>query len=570
MKSVFAVSLGTLAAVLAACVWLSLRDEAGPQEAGDVLRTPAADEVEQVSPVLGIGASSETIELAVPAPAPAATQVSEPPAVPIAPLPLSAPLRVEVVDALSGNPVEGVRISVRTHDLSPSLAFGAVTDSLEAVTDAAGVCRVVPEVGGLKISAHSANGHYGKASLVHLGLDEFASVRVELSELTTVRGVVTSSAGGPLVGVRVFSQLASSSGFWNIRTDEAGFFEFPAWVVGPASVLSFAKDGYGTANVTLLIDDEGRWTVFEESDEFEWFETEPFIEVELAPERVLRGFVVDDSGLPVEGVSLRAQGLVDGTFMISMADEAFASSEADGSFEIRGLRSDASHLLVVEAAELGLAVRTIPSGSAELDLGVITLKGYRSVTAELTDHLGRPIVGAVITCTVRDLGVLAPSAEAPADVLSAHVATAQSGHDGRFSVLAPPANEVSLQVKLGARQLTNRLLNLAAGDVDLGEIRSEVEPETLSGSVIDSSGTALANTRVQVLTDSGHLIARTLSDESGTFRFSLDENVAKHVTLVLRSNSGAVAGRWRRATLEFPVLLEVSDRGADLLSDDAP
>ncbi len=150
-----------------------------------------------------------------------------------------------------------------------------------------------------------------------------------------VSGVVTDKGGATVAGADVQSLATFTT------TDTAG--EFVLWLEPGQTAVRVQARGYADSYLNLKAP---------ASD----------LEIQLAPEAILRGRVVDaESGVPVAGAAL--------SFGWSARDEPVAISASDGRFEIRGLGSGDYQPMAVTNERYGVlpdAVTLISGSTSQL------------------------------------------------------------------------------------------------------------------------------------------------------------------------------------------------------------
>lgn len=464
----------------------------------------------------------------------------------------AARLAVEVVYREGANPVPGAYVRVTSTDSITRALLSDMTDR----TDHAGVCQVTSSLGTVNVVVWTEAHEYGQGFLQHNGGVELERIRIEVERLASVSGVVRGPEGQPIEGVRVGSLISQAIGAPAVTTDSEGRFVFHDWPRGPIAVLSFDADGYGQEGVTLVVDD-ARWCVLGMSDEYDWRQGTPFIEVVLTPEGMIRGALVGSEGHPLVGGRVRATGVVASSSRILLGDEAEAVTDSDGMFELRGLRLDVPHLVLCDAPGEGIAVRAAASSTAgSIDLGMITLCGSGRVTGRFVDPWERPISGAPLELSLPAITSLVPGGVAPSVMYgspSRLVSSSQVSSDGHFAVSGPSVSGLQLTVRLGFRTLWEGHIDLSAGDVDLGTVRIETEIQLVTGHLLTPDAEPA---RLDILSSHGSLWARVESASDGAFQFVTLDGAPESVTLVQRSEDSLPIHRWVRDTESFPLTLQ--------------
>jgi len=541
--------------LLLAGIWsASSSDRESPAEFG-ALQTPTTDADSQPAP----GALPTTpVPLPASAPASVAAETAEPEAIQLTTSiagPATVPLVIQVVSGPGNTPVAGAHVVVSS--LSPDGRPRAGLDE-RAVTDLAGFTEVEVPLGPISVTALSGDRLTGRVSTQHGGFHGQALVRVVLSESAHVRGIVLDPDGQPIADVAVTSDMSRRTTIWDVRTGDDGRFDFPAWMVGPASLLRFHKVGYGAERISLMIDtSEGfRWCRLGESDELVWNTDPVFIDVELTPAKSIRGRLVDDRGEPAAGVHVKATGEAFSSFVLGYDDMAQTQSDSEGRWVLTDLRADVDHAVLCESRSVGIYTGLAPSGLTEVDLGLIRLRSYSWLAGRVLDGRKRPVPGALVTAThlteVPDnslSGRLVPAAP--------EASQAETGLDGAFRVAVPPTGEVLLAVRLGARSLFERRVEIDAADIDLGDVQLRVEILRLDGLLVGAAGRPLADELLEIQQPNGLTWARVRTQPDGRFEFASLPNVLRECLLTLHPTEGGGAKHWRHSVDEFPLLLRL-------------
>lgn len=470
----------------------------------------------------------------------------------------TGPLTIEVVHRASGRPVPEARVIVRSLDAPGGVEIGVV----EGTSDPTGVVVLSASYGSLEITAHSPRRALGWTAVVHDGSKERERVRVELDELATVSGIVRDVGGEPQEGVRVTAGTVPSARLWDVRTDASGFFEFPAWIVGPAASLSFEQPGFGWEHLTLLVDEQRRWCVLGDDEEMLWNEGDVFVEVVLTPSKTVTGRLVGLGGKALPGAVVRARGLAFSSFFMGHKDESSTVTDDEGAFVLTGLRFDVAHTLMCEAAGVAIAVASAPEEVARVDLGVLRLVDLVRLTGRVVDRQGRPVMGAMARTTLTDIASLNVMPGSPWDTslpLPMVASEADTDADGEFDLLVPPRSQLSLTVSLGATRLLERTFELGDTDIDLGRLRLEREIRTVTGLLVDPHGVPYAQGRLEVMLRNDLLWTRCRTDDRGRFEFVAPSEHSPDVVLMLRSADGLVTSRWRPKSLDVPLRLQLNE-----------
>jgi hypothetical protein len=245
--------------------------------------------------------------------------------------------------------------------------------------------------------------------------------------------VIDARTGAPIAGAEV--SLWTFAELDRVVSGPDGTFHharFPAHA--PAQQLAACAPGYGRSVRYLRIAADGAWKLAARhaGEESLRGSGTPWIELELVPELVLHGHVVDEHGAPLVGVHITAEGFQRVMTTVASRDAAETRSASDGSFELRGLRSDIGHALTLLAPGLAAAPLELAPTGGVLDLGALVLEPAGSLTGIVLDSAGLPVAAAEV---VLRLEGPEPLRTGPLDAgarLAARERRLRAGEDGRF------------------------------------------------------------------------------------------------------------------------------------------
>lgn len=274
----------------------------------------------------------------------------------------------------------------------------------------------------------------------------------------------------------------------------------------------------------------------------------------LSPARTLAGRVVDKGGAPLGGVVLTVTGR-NAAFRLDRAASR-ALSDAGGRFLLRGLAPAPSYELA--ASRTGYrAVRTTVAAGGEVRL---VLERARSAHGVVIDARKRPLAGVEVT--------VRPS---PAGTGPDGAATVLTDGQGRFEVLALPADRVDLEARrqgFAPTFVPGVAVAPGPGPADLGTL-TLLSGVRIEGRVADTAGRPLAGAGAW-LTEGGRAQAGTLrqrepdvkTDEAG--RFAVADLTRGRIVNVLVAREGYVpswvAGVEAPTTRPLAVVLEPASR----------
>lgn len=235
----------------------------------------------------------------------------------------------------------------------------------------------------------------------------------------------------------------------------------------------------------------------------------PVVTLVATPYRAsLVGIVTDEKGRAVKDARVTV-------WLTNLGLQATAATGADGAYEISGLQARDTYIVQTEARGFQPFVQT--------DV-VLTAGARNQVDARLTPSAG-PVTGEVVdSLTSLPAGDIAVEL-----ILNGWGVVDRTVTDsfGYFFFAAAPWGESAYQVRLsasGRETYTSNAFAVNAGAwVNFtGANRISLNPlfGELSGSVLDQSGQALANTPVELQRSGLGTIEKAVTDESGFFAFA--------------------------------------------------
>ncbi|MFO1076109.1 MAG: carboxypeptidase-like regulatory domain-containing protein [Planctomycetota bacterium] len=236
------------------------------------------------------------------------------------------------------------------------------------------------------------------------------------------RGRVTDAAtGAPIAGARVGEGWTFSK---CVLTDDDGRY----------ALHGFGERSYGDLRVAAADHSSGVVRVRAPRADLAQ-------DFSLAPARCVLGRVLGSDGRGVAGVYVAAIAFVNrepGTF-----DWCSARTDADGFYELRGLRPDIRHTLLVLPPDGARLVADMPSlANGDLVLPDLGLRAGRYVSGRAVDETGAPIVGLMVTLEgsnadrYRLFGAVTGETGADASVAIRHMRTDSLGRI-HFASVAP-------------------------------------------------------------------------------------------------------------------------------------
>lgn len=349
--------------------------------------------------------------------------------------------------------------------------------SVERVTDATGHFDFGPMVPAVYSIGAIEQGRLADVQRIDTRDPKLRSDALELALLpcdASLVGRVTDPAGTPIRGAQVMREDVIGT-----ETDDQGHYELCIRRVAlQLEELRTVVRAAGYAAQEVITGAHGRHA-------FDFM---------LIPETILRGKVVDESGAPISGASVRITSGEPARAVrhhgLAIGAPATATSDDNGGFVVRGIERGPHHL-VARAPSLAAAADT-----AETDV-TLTLRASASV------H-GRVVTGAVpiagLDVTIDDV-------------------TALTGADGTFEIDDATPGETTVEVAPYRPRTPTIKLTPGANDVVI-----DVESTVTVRGTIHQHGTAVANARLMV--SEGDNYHACYSDADG--RFELPGMTAGH------------------------------------------
>lgn len=460
----------------------------------------------------------------------------------------------------AGRPVAGVRVHAT---LKPSFSFATIdsagpADAGVATTDQEGTAELAfSETGAVAIRAWSEltgrNGALGEAHVKAHAPGDYA-VELALRPAKFVSGVVVDGRNSsPIPGARVSCYARPGLGLEPEITGADGRFE-----VGPleAEVLtgvSAKAVGYGEELVKITIRENGSW---ECPARFGWPElsgaSEPFLKIELVPEKRVLGTVVDAGETPIAGANVRVAGLLLIRENVAKADTAQAQTDQGGRFFVDGLRSDVTHAIVTSAPGQSARIDHSPAHDLETNLGTYPLIPGNELTGEVVTSLGAPLEGIEVLVTrwadpkvepeLSPMGGANTVRDGWGRFLSLQEAKVFTDVRGVFRFECVGDGEFILSVRIGRNVLHEQEVQVMHGTHRLDPIVVQPLASTREG-LVTRSGQPVPNVLVQVAPQGSEPLWSVATDAVGRFRLPGAKEGANYLVRVLSSEQELFRGR---------------------------
>jgi hypothetical protein len=333
----------------------------------------------------------------------------------------------------------------------------------------------------------------GASALAPLVLKEGErrEVSVEVPAGVSVVGRVTAADGGtPIAGAEVTAESFRPRA---VLTNVEGRYELPYVHSQDSRVIVSARaPGYGRFELAL---DPSTGSVLQ-------------ADFELARGRVVKGRLVSRAGTPVPGAIVRAYGRWDRE-PITRSDDVSTRTGENGEFQLDGVRTDLTHLLLVRKERFATsAVATIPQGEAgDLDLGDLAIGAGAILSGTVSTPDGKP-VRAIVNLKPQACQGLA---QCPLECW------VRSDTRGAFTFVDLGPGTLSLRADAdGIPTSEERLVDLAEGDVKTGVEIHLGGGGFLEGSVVGADEHPVEGAFVFL---SGPESAEARSKKDGSFRF---------------------------------------------------
>ena len=423
----------------------------------------------------------------------------------------------------TGHPVAGVPVRVaRPGDL------GRV---FETVTDADGQYQVSTLVAGLwRISLIPEDLQPPAWTTLSLQEGEHLVQDFALAAGRVVRGqVLDATTGHPIPGAEICSGWTFSR---SVFADAQGQYELRGLRGGDLR-LSARASGYGMLSI-VHGNAEGMSTC----------------DIELLPARVAVGRVFLPDGEPAEGVYVAATASMrrDGT---QQTDWQTTRSGADGRFELRDLRADVPHTLVLELRGFGTAYYEFPASEAqepELLLGdfILSHGAWISGTVACAQNY-KANMQVVLRGWNQDRDRFG---RGPEPGLATYLGQVETRTDDlgrfRFSNLAPGTYTVSVRRTAVEQELPDPIVVYAGQGVE--GIHFPLPPSSqIGGIVLGLDGEPVTDAYVTIRSESGDAgYGSTIRvDGSGRFTFRQLAEGTYQLKAILPPQTGEVGSRPR-------------------------
>ncbi|MBI1851616.1 MAG: carboxypeptidase regulatory-like domain-containing protein [Planctomycetes bacterium] len=442
-----------------------------------------------------------------------------------------------VTRAPGGDPVAGARLQ-----LFRSEARG---QTFESASDATGAFRFdrIPPGSYVLITSSEGNG-----SAPRLRFEVKEGVVVEKHVLVTagitVSGKVTDAASGkPIAGAVVGQGWAFDK---TAQTDADGEYVLSGFAPEGVYQIAARAAGFGQTEHEVRAKEGDRVAV----------------DFALSSSHRAKGRVVGAGGEPISGAYVAAVGDARDRGRQTKIDWVSAKTGDDGVFDLRDLRGDVRHALIVMKDDLGRVVYDFPASEtteAVVDFGDVVLSAAGEIGGSVVDETGAGLPGAPVNLTGAnaDRSRFSNSPEQFGSIYASDRA-GRTDDLGRFRFADLAAGEYTLSAAISARSDVVRE-SVTIGD---GEVREGVRLVLATGLVVegrvtDSRGVGLGMIFVSLEPEdetTSPKFANATTGSDGSFRFtSVDPGRYSLVAHPLARNASASDERFaqtRRAGVE--------------------
>ncbi|MDJ0839627.1 MAG: carboxypeptidase-like regulatory domain-containing protein [Acidobacteriota bacterium] len=318
------------------------------------------------------------------------------------------PVKIQLRDALSGNPVEGADLTT-------------AKKSARTNSDGKATLTLPADQWALKVSA---SGFAPLRQTLDLGAGRPMELVLKLQPAGRAVGQVTDVAGSPAAGVLITAEQRKLR--WETHSDDDGRFVLDSLHPGTPFDLHFEKEGFESKTLTnqsAPVDRPARYRVILKAAEI--------VRYELSGTVRLRG------GGPLEGAEVRLEGSVGSVF-----------TQADGTFLLADATMEPEHHYSLLVTLDGYSPRAIPVAAPTEERRIeflISMLPARSVSGMVTDKDGSPIADVHIDAECLENSVVIQQMETVSDHRGAFQL---SGLNHKVRLTLSAAGYVPQQVRL--------------------------------------------------------------------------------------------------------------------------
>ena len=290
-------------------------------------------------------------------------------------------LEVVITEAVSNEPVEGARVSVRHR---------ASNEYFNAVSEEKGIARIRLIPGEYQMTGINKEGYSRQRQEETVMIEDGKTTRIEqqLTGLPKIAGVVRDEKGNPIQGVKL--KVCPMSTGQDISSDAEGKFQV-TW--DPASWHS----GETPAMVLLGRYEQGNLAAAVEVDESTRRQ-----DITLRPALTITGRAVDPNGKGI--ANARINTMLRGPRWGSSIGRNQPTADEDGRFEIKALPIENSYSLYTSAEGYGTnrteEINADDAVNDKLDIGDVTLPvADLSISGVVVDNDDKPAVGVSVSCS---------------------------------------------------------------------------------------------------------------------------------------------------------------------------
>jgi protocatechuate 3,4-dioxygenase beta subunit len=400
----------------------------------------------------------------------------------------AASLRGNVTRRVDHSPIAGARVLVRRDDTPAPVFEGATNESgayrIDGLTPGSIMLQVIPE------------------DALHQNVElELREGEAKIADVDVDAGLCASGqVRDRATGLPIANAEVSSWSFLNkiTRTGADGRYSQCGLQTRFVVTLSARARGYARSDVATRVD--GRESLS--------------VDIELDRGRTIRGRVVRRDGAPIASAYAAAVGVSNAAHQV---DTVSARTGADGRFELKDVRPDLRHMLLVRKDGFASEQTPLPptqGASPEHDVGDVVLPIAASVAGIVVDSNGKLLDGCEITCSRVDADPIVAASVT-------NVRQAETDARGRFHIgdLEPGKYRMRFDVK-GYRALENVEVELVEGQVRR-DLRVVMDAGlSIEGRVLDPFGNALEGASAWVSNAGVDERVHATSDADGRFKLA--------------------------------------------------
>lgn len=369
------------------------------------------------------------------------------------------------------------------------------TNAQEAKTDAGGnyTFATVPVGTAYVVRAYATSFLSATSALFPVNAGSNTAPALKLGIAASVAGTITDAGGNALAGVSVAIVSAATptgSAVATLTTNAAGQYLFGSVPLG-AYIVRASKTGYFSAASAAFTANAGS-------------NTAPTLKLTAIVYGSVTGTITDTNGNPIAGASVSVIPSSSGA-----ASTAEVKTDASGNYTLPKVQAGT---YAVRASAPGYLGGTSPTFVVQQGANVaptLMLTQAATVAGTITDANGKPIAGASVYLV-------------PPTGTTATVAGVKTDASGNYVLNNVPAGSYTVRAyATGYLSATSAAFSVVPGS-NAAPTLALTQAATLTGTVTDANGKAIAGASVYVVPPSGATATTTevKTDASGGYTFS--------------------------------------------------